>query len=212
MGVNIIGKISATSVIFSSTSGGVTFESFTTPNVQQSFVDIPAHNANDMIVLFIRSNVNQSIPSIPTSQIGWNTLASEATTFGYGWRVVNITDTANNISTITCSGNVMLAATVIRGAVVGDVQVNTENIGTSAVLPTLSLSGSTSRVLACVSLNQATTLSVPADMTFLGENPTGGANWSIWLSTSTETSFTGRTSTFGTAAAYSSWAVELMPA
>ena len=174
---------------------------------------IPSHNANDLIVLFLRSNT--STP--PATPSGWTSRAVSNVTVGKGWRVVSQTDTSNTVSSVAQAVAHQMAAVIARNADVGTVSVNSgEGIGTLATLPTNVMLGTSSKILAGISIDQGTTVSTPALMTQQGTNESpalGGGTWAIWTTTTTETSlysFSGRKTNLGATSYYQAWALELL--
>lgn len=173
---------------------------------------IPTHVANDLIVLFLRSDTTTP-PSTPG---GWTSRAVSNTTIGKGWRVVSRVDTTNTVATVAQAVAHQMAAVVVRNATIGAVNTTSgEAIGDWATLPFIQLAGTTSKVLAGVSLDQSTTAATPVLMTLQGTNESpslGGGTWAMWATTETEESiysFSGRQSVLGAVAYHSAFAIEL---
>jgi hypothetical protein len=183
-----------------------------TPNVGTS-APVPAHQAGDRIVMFMR-DTGDTPPAVPS---GWTNVASASGSgIGRGLRIVTIVDAANTITEINATVANQVGFVVIRGGGgIGAASISAEAVMTAALLPTLTLqTPGQSLVLAGASANQvAVSYSAPSDMTYRGDNqsPTelGGGRWGIFLSTAYETTFTGRTAPNSTSAYTFAWAVEL---
>lgn len=120
---------------------------------------LPAHEANDVIVLFAKGA--GSVPSLPAA---WTNIASVSSSYAIHSRAFYIKDVANTVTTVSSANANTLYAVCYRGVgLIGVAGVTAEVVGppASGNLPTLSLvSPGTSRVYGVVNTNQGNNLIV----------------------------------------------------
>lgn len=178
-------------------------------------VDVPAHNANDFLVVVARATYPDGPPATPS---GWTSVASQAggivTT---SFRIISKVDTAGTISTVTVSGANQLFGVIYRYANATGATSTAAEAGpaTSFTLPSLTLTNTLgpSRVFPGLTIAQFTDGTDPSGHTRLWDNldpNLGGGTIFGWDVAPPGSSYTGGSVTDLTNGYALTWAVEIM--
>lgn len=158
-------------------------------------LDVPAHNAGDFIVCFIKSVATGVTPGLPA---GFTDISSSAGVFAVGYRVCYAIDTLNTINNVTSTNAAQMGIAVYSGVSgVGNIGVEPEIIypmGDPIPFSTLALSAQ-SWVICWAAINQGGNWLAgnPIGMTqrLVAGVALGSGNASIWDSNGAIGSFTG---------------------
>lgn len=168
---------------------------------------IPAHNANDLLVVFARSGAPATIPGLIS---GFTSIATEAPSFGNGWRVMYAFDAANSISSITSASAQGFIVHIYRGfSAIGASAVSTSALGPPGTVPGLTLAATNgfSWVASFVTSNQSFAFSTdPSGMTerIIDANAVGGGNMSSYDTAGKVSSFPAKSVSWSGGGAFTS--------
>lgn len=183
--------------------------------VEQEETDGPlnfgAHQANDLIVMFLRATGSTTPPSTPAT---WTSLLASSTSFGGGWRIVWKIDTTNTETSYSMVG-LQGWALLLRNAAIGASDTEIEVVGTSSDLPDLTLTDpGNSTVYAGMSSNQTYAASTPAGLNLIGDNALpalGGGFSALWATDPEAETFSGYSTTWSNGAYVQTFAFEIVP-
>lgn len=178
-------------------------------------VDIPAHQAGDLIIAIGRNKFD--FPSAaPTAPTGFTEILQATPAFGFATSVHWAIDTGNTLTTIDNAVNYTWLVLVYRNASgIGDAQVrDLDDVGTTATFPTLTLADPGNSVaIAILATNQGYASSDPSGMTRREDNVSpnfGGGEFTAWDEFFPAT-FTGKTAAWSPAACWVTYSLEILP-
>lgn len=178
-------------------------------------VDIPAHEAGDLIIAIGRNKF--TFPSAaPPAPTGFTEIMQATPNFGNASSVHWAIDTGNTLTTIANAVNYTWLVLVYRNASgIGDAQVrDLDDVGTTATMPTLTLvDPGNSVAIAVLSTNQGYVSSDPSGMTRREDNDSpsyGGGNLTAWDEFFPAT-FSGKTASWSPAAYWVTYSLEILP-
>lgn len=179
-------------------------------------VDVPAHEAGDMLVIIGRQKF--APPSGPPSlQSGFTALHTASPDFGFASTVQWAIDSSNTIATLANPSGYVWCVLVYRAVTgIGASAVrDLEDVGTVAEFPDLTLTATdgTSTLLGIVIPNQQVTVSTPTGMTPVVQHDGsfGGGSFDVFEQAGA-TEFAGRDCSWSGSAYWVTYSIELLGA
>ena len=141
-------------------------------------LNIPSHQAGDLLVLFLRAASGDTPPATPS---GWTSHITSLPGPHRGWRIVSKIDADNSISSINAADQMWMV--ICRNAAVGAVQAGDFSTGVISILPDLLLQDpGSSVVLSGVVVTDSRVLGNPVDQQSLLSADFAGGSWAVWQS------------------------------